>query len=64
MGGGHFGRFFPYGNLKKNRVVYRKMDCFACNWQCKFSTVKCIEEISVDLVWQEICRSFEDKALP
>ena len=24
MGGGHFGRFFPYGDIDKNRIVYKK----------------------------------------
>jgi len=36
MGGGHFGRFYPYGNLEKNRIAYYKMDCFGCNWKCKY----------------------------
>jgi ADP-heptose:LPS heptosyltransferase len=56
MGGGHFGRFFPYGNLEKNRIVYKKMDCFGCNWLCKYPSVRCVDEITVDNVWQEVCR--------
>jgi ADP-heptose:LPS heptosyltransferase len=35
LGGGHFGRFFPYGDLKKNRIVYDKhMTCKYDNWAC------------------------------
>jgi ADP-heptose:LPS heptosyltransferase len=56
IGGGHFGLFFPYGNLEKNRIVYKKMDCFGCNWHCKHPIVRCVEEITVDNVWQEVCR--------
>jgi ADP-heptose:LPS heptosyltransferase len=35
LGGGHFGRFFPYGNLELNRIVYDKeMKCRNDNWAC------------------------------
>jgi ADP-heptose:LPS heptosyltransferase len=35
LGGGHFGRFFPYGDLKRNRIVYDKhMTCKYDNWAC------------------------------
>jgi len=54
MGGGHFGRFFPYGNLNKNKIVYHKMPCFGCNWNCKYRTTKCIENISVKQVIDKI----------
>ena len=54
IGGGHFGRFFPYGDLEQNRIVYNKMDCFNCDWQCIYSSVRCLEEITVDNVWKEV----------
>ncbi len=45
MGGGHFGRFYPYGNLNNNQIVYKKMDCFGCNWYCRYNTIKCINSV-------------------
>lgn len=54
MGGGHFGRFYPYGDLNKNRIVFKDMDCFNCNWQCPYPTIKCLDEIVVDDVWDEV----------
>ncbi len=45
MGGGHFGRFYPYGNLDRHRMVYKKMDCYHCNWKCIHETVRCIQEL-------------------
>jgi len=59
IGGGHFGRFFPYGNLRKNRIVYYKMDCFNCNWRCIYpyrigSPMPCISNIQVNDVLREI----------
>lgn len=59
MGGGHFGRFFPYGDLTKNRIVYKKMDCYGCNWMCKHTTTRCIEEIEVEDVIEEISAILE-----
>ena len=52
IGGGHFGRFFPYGNL--NKIIYHKMPCFDCNWKCKYNSIRCIENISVKQVIQKI----------
>jgi len=53
MGGGHFGRFYPYGDLKKNKIVYREMDCYECNWKCKYEKPKCIIDIQVKDVLKE-----------
>lgn len=54
MGGGHFGRFYPYGDLNKNRIVYKKMDCFGCEWRCKHDIPKCIRGINVQGVLKEV----------
>ena len=51
IGGGHFARFYPYGNLNINRIVYKKLDCFGCNWRCKFNKIKCFEQIKpIDVI--------------
>lgn len=54
IGGGHFGRFAPYGNPDKNKFVYKKMNCFNCGWRCIYPTMKCIAEITVDDVLTEV----------
>jgi len=65
LGGGHYGKFFPYSRPKiyKNKalpeVVIYKMDCFGCNWQCIYDlpdneAVPCIRNISVDAVWKAV----------
>lgn len=63
-GGGHWGRFVPYpaeqlavGQLHVS--ISHPMDCFGCNWKCRFEVadnmpVKCIQNVSVDSVWNEI----------
>ncbi len=47
-GGGHFGGFIPEYN--SGHVVYKNMDCYCCNWGCKYSDipVRCIREISTE----------------
>ena len=42
LGGGDYGRFFPYG---KARVVTRQMDCFQCHWECRYDRALCLQDI-------------------
>ncbi|TWI99953.1 ADP-heptose:LPS heptosyltransferase [Mucilaginibacter frigoritolerans] len=41
LGGGHFGRFAPYSDGFENAPVclFEKMECYNCNWECKFTTL-------------------------
>jgi ADP-heptose:LPS heptosyltransferase len=64
IGGGHFGRFYPYGDLSRHRMVHKQMDCYYCDWKCIHDTVRCIQEISVDDVWRETQRMMEEVVLP
>ena len=55
VGGGHYGRFLPYPDMEglKPVCVTLKMDCFNCNWRCRFKVEKnrpfpCLDSISVD----------------
>jgi ADP-heptose:LPS heptosyltransferase len=45
VGGGHFGRFYPWGDPKTSRAINKPMDCYGCNWICKYETMRCIQEI-------------------
>jgi ADP-heptose:LPS heptosyltransferase len=61
LGGGHFGRFAPYPQYIDNSplCIFEKMECFNCNWNCKFQTEEtdpypCISIISVQKVWSSI----------
>lgn len=60
LGGGHFGRFYPYGDLNRNRPVYDKnMKCKNDDWACarklkNGEAAPCINAIAVDSVKMEI----------
>lgn len=55
LGGGHFGQLLPYpvnhaDDVRRHRVVWRKMECFHCDWKCKFEATidpaPCVREIT------------------
>lgn len=59
LGGGHFNRFMPYiSEDKTDKIptpVYSAMDCFNCNWWCRFEleddvSYPCLEKIQVEKV--------------
>jgi ADP-heptose:LPS heptosyltransferase len=42
LGGGDYGRFFPYGHAQ---VVTHRMDCFQCHWECRYDRALCLHDI-------------------
>ena len=61
VGGGHYGRFFPYPNdLNKSITrpvsVANPMRCFGCDWICRYRTPSgkcfpCVDNVTIDMVW-------------
>ena len=51
LGGGDYGRFFPYG---KSRVVTHPMDCFQCHWDCCHDRALCLHDIPPSAVVREV----------
>ncbi len=73
LGGGHFGWFMPYGTnvaeTVRPRAIYHLMDCYGCDWKCKFevpqgATVPCLDRISVDDVWSVVMETAVGLQLP
>lgn len=50
LGGGHFGRFFPYH--EKSIAVSLPLACYRCNWSCRFGTYPCVSKITPDSIGQ------------
>jgi len=46
VGGGHFGRFVPWGDPEKYIFLTKEMECFHCNWACTKDDVECIKGVS------------------
>jgi glycosyltransferase involved in cell wall biosynthesis/ADP-heptose:LPS heptosyltransferase/Flp pilus assembly protein TadD len=43
LGGGHFGRFFPYCALTS--VVSLPLACYQCNWSCGYGRAHCLRDV-------------------
>lgn len=54
VGGGHYGRFLPWGDPLINRVVTRRLDCFGCGWRCVRATCECVGTVGANEVAAEI----------
>jgi ADP-heptose:LPS heptosyltransferase len=63
LGGGHFGRFMPYGDSAKHKVVINRLDCFQCNWNCARLRPECVLDVSVDRVWEEVHGSLLNRVI-
>jgi len=57
LGGGDFGRFLPYPRQNYIHAISNgRLDCFNCYWNCKYDSYKCINDISVESVKDEISK--------
>ena len=41
LGGGTFGRFLPWPGATNQYVLFHGLDCFDCDWACKFAEREC-----------------------
>jgi glycosyltransferase involved in cell wall biosynthesis/ADP-heptose:LPS heptosyltransferase/SAM-dependent methyltransferase/predicted O-methyltransferase YrrM len=57
LGGGHFGRFMPYSSLTS--VVCLPLECYGCDWQCKYPRVHCVRDILPEVFSAAIQTSLE-----
>lgn len=53
LGGGAFNFYFPIFESENTKYIYKKLDCFNCDWYCKFNEPKCLTQISVGEVYNE-----------
>jgi len=60
LGGGHFGRFMPYSPLTS--VVSLPLECFGCNWNCRYQRWHCVKDLAVDVLAEAISRGQQPAA--
>ena len=58
LGGGHFGRFMPYSSLTS--AVVLPMDCFGCNWRCKYSSAHCVTNLAPQVLTKAIAATLQN----
>ncbi len=59
LGGGHFGRFMPYSGLTS--IVSLPLECFGCNWKCKYGSINCIKDIDYNLIYHALKDKLKEK---
>lgn len=67
VGGGHIERFLPYPQtiLFKPISIFAPMECFKCNWLCRYPSLEhdpfpCISRVNVDIVWKKVKEVLSD----
>ena len=55
LGGGHFGRFMPYSPLTS--AVCLPLECFGCDWQCRYDKIRCVTDVSVEVLAEAVSRT-------
>ncbi len=58
IGGGHFGRFMPYSPLTS--LVCIPLDCFGCNWSCRFPSQYCMRDIEPSAFSEAVRRTLDE----
>ncbi len=56
MGGGHWKRFYPYGDREKNVAIGVPQDCFGCSWNCSKKHADCVTSVPARAVFELIRR--------
>ncbi len=54
VGGGAWGRIFPYDSQDAASYFLKKLDCINCDWSCKFNDARCLNEVTAEEVFNKI----------
>ncbi len=61
LGGGHFGRFLPYGALTS--VAALPLDCYGCNWRCAHARAHCTKDLSPEILAEAIRQTLANNSV-
>jgi ADP-heptose:LPS heptosyltransferase len=56
IGGGKYGKFFPYKEREDAVFLFDPMDCFECDWNCIYDKKYCLINVTPELVYTKIKR--------
>jgi ADP-heptose:LPS heptosyltransferase len=72
LGGGQFSRFLPYrpgceGGSIGPIPVFHWMECFHCNWDCRYAAANhaypCVQSVEVNEIWKAVASSIKETSL-
>lgn len=58
-GGGEFGRFYPYSSLTS--VIALPLDCYGCNWNCRFNEKFCLTKLDYNFILKSIKKAISSE---
>jgi ADP-heptose:LPS heptosyltransferase len=61
LGGGTFGRFFPWPKQENQYIVHYGMDCYDCEWRCCHPEKLCLDFIEPSDVLDYLLRILADE---
>jgi ADP-heptose:LPS heptosyltransferase len=64
LGGGTFGRFLPWPGATNQYVIFHGLDCFDCDWNCKFAETKCHQLVRPSAVFRFFHQVMEQQVEP
>lgn len=69
LGGGTFGRFFPWPDDAlppghRQTVIFHGLDCYDCDWRCKFPRRHCLDHLGADAVLSAFERLLGEGEVP
>ena len=60
IGGGHYGRFYPYPGSRLDYPVTSRRNCFYCNWNCIGGRARCITDVTAGQVIERLNQILPD----
>lgn len=54
IGGGAWGRIYPYHKHDRTNYFYAYRECFTCDWECIYKDPFCLTEINEKKIYDEI----------
>ncbi|MDR3668483.1 MAG: glycosyltransferase family 9 protein [Ignavibacteriaceae bacterium] len=61
IGGGKYGKFFPYKEREDAVFLYDKMECFGCDWNCIHDKKYCLINVTPESVLETISLFYKSK---
>lgn len=52
VGGGAYNITLPYGEQENEILIFKELECFGCRWKCKYDNAHCLNEVTVNKVFE------------
>jgi ADP-heptose:LPS heptosyltransferase len=64
LGGGTFHRFFPWPKKNGQHIIFYGLECYDCDWYCKYPSRLCLELIQSKCVLKYFLKMVQGERIP